>query len=683
MIRFMERSAAWLSPSVGGKTVNRGWTFSAADRAACQPKLTYIPGMAFPPGFLDELRARVSLSDIVGRKVSLKRRSGAEYAGLCPFHNEKSPSFTVNDKKGFYHCFGCGEHGDAVGFVMKTEGMSFPESVEKLAREVGLPVPRATPQERERAEQASTLQQVVEQAARWFQKQLRLPVGRQGLDYLRGRGLSDETIDDFRLGFSPDSRDGVIGALKREGATIDKIVEAGLAIQPEDAHREPYDRFRGRVMFPINDRRGRVIAFGGRVIGPGEPKYLNSPETPLFHKGANLYCLDRARVAVTKDQPVIVAEGYMDVIALHVAGFTGAVAPLGTALTEGQLGEVWKLADEPYLCFDGDNAGRRAAQRGADRALPLLRAGKSLRFIAMPAGEDPDSLLRARGPSAIESVLKLARPLSGVVWDMDTEGKPTDTPERRASLQRAIQQRVDQIADPVVRDYYRSDMKARLNKMRQADGQAWWGGGPGGGQGGQRRPFRGQPGAPVAPFPPGTASRQAHIEPGGSRQIWALLGALVERPTMLHQLQDEVWRLPIVNQDAARLQRGLLDALSLLPEGVDPAADDAVAGAAAEGTPLEAEVIADHLQRNGLTEIAETAREKALKVFRTDPTDADGWMDQWRRAARHLIQLTGRPEELKRAEAAFAENPSEENWLHLQSILELQKRESIEASAAT
>jgi DNA primase len=421
-----------------------------------------------------------------------------------------------------------------------------------------------------------------------------------------------------------------------------------------------------------------VIAFGGRVIGPGEPKYLNSPETPLFHKGANLYCLDRARVAVTKDQPVIVAEGYMDVIALHIAGFTGAVAPLGTALTEGQLGEVWKLADEPYLCFDGDNAGRRAAQRGADRALPLLKAGKSLRFLALPAGEDPDSLLRARGPAAIESVLKLARPLSDVIWDMETEGKPTDTPERRASLQRALQQRVDQIADPVVRDYYRSDMKARLNKMRQADGQGWWGNS--GGQTGQRRPFRkGQPGAPVAPFPPGTASRLAHIEPAGARQVWALLGALVERPTMLHQLQDEVWRLPIANQDAARLQRGLLDALSLLPEGVDPAADDALAGS----TPLEAGVIADHLKRNGLSEIAETAREKALKVFRTDPTDGDGWMDQWRRAAKHLLQMTGRPEELKHAEAAFAENPSEENWQHLQSILELQKRESIEASAAT
>src|SRR5215510_11256706 len=490
--------------------------------------------MAFPPGFLDELRARLSLAEIIGRKVSLKRKSGAEYSGLCPFHNEKTPSFTVNEKKGFFYCFGCHEKGDAVGFVMKTEGLSFPEAVEKLAREVNLPVPRATPAERERAERVSTLQQVVEEAARWFQKQLRLPVGRQGLDYLRGRGLEDAVIDDFRLGFAPDSRDGLLAYLKRENVPIDKIVEAGLAIQPEDNNREPYDRFRGRVMFPINDRRGRVIAFGGRVMGAGEPKYLNSPETPLFHKGANLYCLDRARQAATKDQPVIVAEGYMDVIALHGAGFAGAVAPLGTALTEGQLGELWKLADEPYLCFDGDNAGRRAAARAAERALPLLRAGKSLRFLALPAGEDPDSLIRTRGPEAIRRVLDLARPLSDVVWDMETEGRVTDTPERRASLERAVEQRVAGIGDPVVRDYYRTEMRNRLNRLRRADAAAWQ---PG------RRPFRG-PGPEPAPFAAGAAARRASTDLDGSRQERALLGALIERPAMLHVLAEDLAALP-------------------------------------------------------------------------------------------------------------------------------------------
>ena len=599
--------------------------------------------------------------------MSLKRRSGAEYAGLCPFHNEKTPSFTVNDKKGFFYCFGCHEKGSAIDFVIKTEGLSFPEAVEKLAREVNLPVPRATPAERERADRASTLQQVVEMAAQWYQKQLRLPVGRQGLDYLRGRGLSDAVIDQFRLGFAPDSRDGVIAALKRESVPIEKIVEAGLAIQPED-RREPYDRFRGRVMFVINDRRGRAIAFGGRVMGAGEPKYLNSPETPLFHKGANLYCLDLARQAVTKDQPVIVAEGYMDVIALHGAGFGGAVAPLGTALTEGQLAELWKLADEPYLCFDGDNAGRRAMSRAAERALPLLRAGKSLRFLALPAGEDPDSLIRTRGPDALRRTLDLARPLSDVVWEMETAGKSTDTPERRASLQRSVEQRVAEIADPVVRDYYRTEMRSRLNRMRRPEAPAW--------QPGSRRPFR-RPGDPEpAPFAAGAAARRSGSDLDGSRQERVLLGALIERPALLHILAEDLANLPIANPELIRLRSGLLDALSLVPSGVDPAADEA-----AGDTSLEAQLIEQHLERTGLGRLAASARQKAREAFRDDPADADGWVGQWRRAARHMSQLQADPEELKRAEEALADDMSEENLRRLQAILDRMRRESVESNA--
>ena len=627
--------------------------------------------MAFPPGFLDELRARVSLSDIVGRKVSLKRRSGSEYAGLCPFHNEKTPSFTVNDKKGFFHCFGCGEHGDAIGFVMKTEGLGFPDAVEKLAREANLPVPRATPQERERAERASTLQQVVEMAANWFQKQLRLPVGRQGLDYLRGRGLSDATLDDFRLGFAPDSRDGLLAALKREGVPVDKIVEAGLAIQPEERGRDAYDRFRGRVMFTINDRRGRVIAFGGRVMGQGEPKYLNSPETPLFHKGANLYCLDRARVAATKDQPVIVAEGYMDVIALHGAGFTGAVAPLGTALTEGQLAELWKLADEPYLCFDGDNAGRRAAQRAAERALPLLRAGKSLRFLALPGGEDPDSLIRARGREAIESVLKLARPLSDMVWDLETDGKPGDTPERRASIRRGLMQRADEIADPDVRGFYRTEFRERLDKLYGGQRKPW----VPGGNFGARRPVPGRFGDRPAPFAAGMAARRADAALESSPEARALLGALIQRPAMLHVLAEELAHLSIPDGDLDRLRSALLDALALLPSGVDPAAEEAVGG----DTPLEERLILEHLQRCGLGGLAAAARDKALRVFRDDPRDPDGWISQWRHAASELGRRLAGPEELKQAEAALAENPSQENWENLQAILTRMRRERLDS----
>ncbi len=617
--------------------------------------MSYIQDMAFPPGFLDELRARLSLSDIVGRKVALKRRSGSEYAGLCPFHNEKTPSFTVNDKKGFYHCFGCGEHGDAVGFVMKTEGLSFPEAVEKLAREVGLPVPRATPQERERAERASSLQQVVEEAARWFQKQLRLPVGRHGLDYLRGRGLSDDVIDDFRLGFAPDSRDGLLAALKREGVPVDRIVEAGLAIQPEEHGREPYDRFRGRVMFTINDRRGRAIAFGGRVMGTGEPKYLNSPETPLFHKGANLYCLDRARVAATKDQPVIVAEGYMDVIALHGAGFTGAVAPLGTALTEGQMGELWKLADEPYLCFDGDNAGRRAAQRAAERALPLLRAGKSLRFLALPSGEDPDSLIRGRGIPAIEGVLKLARPLSDVVWDMETEGKPADTPERRANIRRALLQRADQIADPDVRGYYRADFRSRLDKA-YGQRRVPWTPGP-------RRNYPPRFGDKPAPFAAGMAARQA-ADTDRFQEHRALLGALIERPALLHVLAEDLHHLALPGGDLDRLRDALLHALALVPSGVDPAAEEAVGG----DTPLEESLILEHLHRSGLAGVAAAAQAKARLVFHDAVGDPEGWVDQWRHAAQRLAQLKADQEELERAQEALAQDMSEENLQWFRSI---------------
>ncbi|MFO1160100.1 MAG: DNA primase [Reyranellaceae bacterium] len=623
--------------------------------------------MAFPPGFLDELRSRLTLSEIVGRKVSLRRKSGAEYLGLCPFHNEKTPSFTVNDRKSFFHCFGCGEHGDAVGFVMKTENLSFPEAVEKLAREVGLAVPRETPAERERAERAATLHDVVEQAARWFQKQLRLPVGRQGLDYLRGRGLNDATIDDFRLGFAPDSRDGLMGNLQRDGVPVDKLIEAGLAIRPEDG-RPAYDRFRGRVMFPIADRRGRVIAFGGRVMGPGEPKYLNSPETPLFHKGANLYCLDRARLA--KDQPVIVAEGYMDVIALHGAGFTGAVAPLGTALTEGQLGELWKLADEPCLCFDGDNAGRRAAGRAAERALPLLRAGKSLRFLALPAGEDPDSLIRVRGAAAMQRALDLARPLADVIWDIETQGKPADTPERRASVQRAVERRVAEIADPVVRDYYRADMKGRFARLWRSESRA--------GRTGEwrrRRPSDREP----APFAAGAAARQAGVDLDESRQQRILLGALLERPALLHILAEELAELPIGNSELSRLRQGLLDALSLAPSGLDPAAADALA----DSDPLlEVRLIEEHLERTGLGRIAATARAKARTVFRDGSSSPDDWVGQWRRAALHLGRLAGDPVELKQAEQALAEDLNEENLHRLRSVLDRMRRIPGDSDAA-
>ena len=414
--------------------------------------------MSFPPRFLDELRDRTALVDLIGRKVSLQRR-GREHTGLCPFHKEKTPSFTVNEEKGFYHCFGCGQHGDAISFVMETESLSFPEAVERLANAAGMEVPRATPEEVQREKQRGGLLEAVEAATVWFERRLRGPEGKVALDYFTWRGLDSETIARFRLGYAPVLGRGEASRLSadllQQGFEIETMVEAGLLNVPEDG-RPPYDFFRGRAMFPITDRRGRVIAFGGRVIGDGEPKYLNTRDTPLFDKRRTLYNLANAREACRDAPEMIVAEGYMDVIALDRGGFPAAVAPLGTALTEEQIEALWKLIDEPLLCFDGDNAGRRAAGRAADRALPLLKPGKSIRIAFMPQGEDPDSMLSDQGPAAIRNVLDGARPLAEVVWEMERDAAPADTPERIAGLKARLRQKAATISDPIVREQYRN-----------------------------------------------------------------------------------------------------------------------------------------------------------------------------------------------------------------------------------
>ncbi len=333
--------------------------------------------MAFPPRFLEDIRDRVGLADVVGRRVKLIRK-GREHLGLCPFHTEKTPSFTVNEDKGFYHCFGCGAHGDVISFIQNTENLSFPEAVEQLAGMAGLAMPEETPEERARMQRQAGLAEAAEAAAHWFAARLRDAAGKAALGYLAERGVDDAALRRFRLGFAPDSREALKQALTGQGFTEAVLVEAGLLIQPEDG-RPSYDRFRGRVIFPIADRKGRVVAFGGRILEGDGPKYLNSPETPLFHKGRMLYNMDHAVPAARDGAEVVVAEGYMDVIALDRAGFHAAVAPLGTALTEDQIAALWKLSDEPVLCFDGDEAGGRAAARAADRALPLLRCGPASR----------------------------------------------------------------------------------------------------------------------------------------------------------------------------------------------------------------------------------------------------------------------------------------------------------------
>jgi DNA primase len=407
--------------------------------------------MAFPPRFLEDLRSRVSIIDVVGRRVRLIRKGRGEATGLCPFHNEKTPSFTVSEDKGFFHCFGCGAHGDVIGFVMRSQGLEFPQAVERLAGEAGMDVPRETPQDRERAERQATLGGAVEFAAKFFEQQLRASVGRAGLEYFKRRGLTDDTL---RLK----------AALEKAGIPEAIAVEAGLLVKPEDGGHS-YDRFRGRVMFPILDRKGQVIAFGGRILDQGEPKYLNSPETPLFHKGRVLYGLSHAQKMAREKNEIIVVEGYMDVIALAQAGISNAVAPLGTALTEEQIELLWRLAQEPILCFDGDNAGQRAAARAADRAIPLLKPGLSLRFAWMPRGEDPDSLVRAKGAAGFRTELDRNEPLVDVLWQQVLADRPLDTPERRAGFRKDLAAAVSRIADKSVAEAYRQEVHRRLDEL--------------------------------------------------------------------------------------------------------------------------------------------------------------------------------------------------------------------------
>ena len=536
--------------------------------------------MAFPPEFLDEIRARVALAGVVGRRVKLTRR-GREHVGLCPFHNEKTPSFTVSDDKGFFHCFGCGEHGDVISFVTRTEGLSFPEAVERLAGEAGLPMPRETPGERAAAHRRTGLIEVLETVTVWFEAQLKARSGEAARAYLTGRGLRPETVSAFRLGFAPDRRGALREAMHAKGIDDDQLAEAGLIKQPEGGGT-PRDYFFDRVIFPITDRRGRVIAFGGRAMGDSPAKYLNSPETPLFHKGHVLYNLARARQAAHDTGELIVAEGYMDVIGLAQAGFPAAVAPLGTALTEEQIAELWRLTNEPILCLDGDEAGRRAGYRAALRALPALRPGNSLRFAILPAGDDPDSLVRTQGSTAMRTVLDEARPLSDVLWLMATEGRRLDTPERQAGLIATLDEQVRMIADETVRKAYRAAINGRL---QDKFGYGPWGyvprSGPwtrarAGGRGKRwperhrRGPGAGQIGRSVVRPGPvlGASGLDARQEPGVGRRRHeqVLLAALVNHPAQIAENAEELAHIELGSQDFCDFCQALVDLAARDPD---------------------------------------------------------------------------------------------------------------------
>ena len=410
------------------------------------------------PAFLDELRARITLSTIVGRSVRLTK-AGNEYKACCPFHQEKTPSFWVNDQKAFYHCFGCGAHGDAIRFLTETSGLSFMDAVKELADAAGMELPKPEPAEVARQQRSAGLIDVTEAAARHFEQSLAGAAGAAARSYLDQRGVSPETRTAFRVGFAPDERNGVGKALAETGT--ERLVEAGLLIQVED--KAPYDRFRGRVMIPIRDPRGRVIAFGGRILGPGEPKYLNSPDTPLFDKGRVLFNLDRAAPASRQTGRLLVVEGYMDVLALDQAGIREAVAPMGTAITEQQLELLWRQVDEPILCFDGDSAGMRAAGRAAERALPQLSPGKQLRIALLPDKQDPDDFIRNRGREAFEQLLSAALPLAEFVYATERAKIDPVRPEQRAILRKRLEEVAQSCTDRLVGDEFARSFRSLFN----------------------------------------------------------------------------------------------------------------------------------------------------------------------------------------------------------------------------
>jgi DNA primase len=419
--------------------------------------------MRFGEDLLEEISRRTDLVRLIGRRVKLQRK-GRVFWGLCPFHKEKSPSFKVDNERRNYHCFGCGAGGDAFKWLTETEGLKFPEAVERLAGEAGVNLPAASAAEEAGASRRKSLFDVVALAAEFYREQLRGTGGASARRYLESRGLTPEACERFGLGYAPVRNSPLLAWLRSKAVEMTSIVEAGLA-RPAEDDRGPRDFFFDRVMFPIADIRGRIVAFGGRGLTPdAKPKYINTGETPLFSKGRLLYNLNRAREAARKGAPLIVAEGYMDVIALVEAGFHGAVAPLGTALTEDQLALLWREAPEPVLCFDGDDAGLRAAKRASHLALPHLTPGQSLRFVFLPKGDDPDSLIRAQGGEAFRRLLAKAQPLAEVLWTGETEGRDFSTPERRAGLEAELNRLTQLIRDPKIADYYRREFTDRVFK---------------------------------------------------------------------------------------------------------------------------------------------------------------------------------------------------------------------------
>jgi DNA primase len=640
--------------------------------------------MRFTPQFLDELRARLSVSEVVGKRVKLKK-AGREWKGLSPFQQEKTPSFYVNDQKGFYHDFSSGKHGDIITFVMETDGLPFTEAVERLANMAGMPLPAVTPDAARHEQRRKSLHDVMELAARFFAETLASRVGAKARGYLADRAIAPATQLQFRLGYAPPPPDRF--ALKEHlgklGVSVDDMIETGLLVAGNDIP-VPYDRFRDRVMFPITDLRGYVIAFGGRALEKDVPaKYLNSPETPLFHKGDNLYNHQAARKATHDGSALIVVEGYVDVIAMVTAGLAGAVAPLGTALTENQLALLWKMADEPILCFDGDKAGQKAAYRAADLALPFLAPGKSLRFALLPEGQDPDDLVRSGGRGAIEEVIAAARPLADVIWLRELEGGSFVTPERRAALEARINELSSGIRDEVVRRYYRQDLAERLQRTFAPEGAR--GGGfagrgnfrsqpsrsfqPRGGGGANRFAGQGRRGGSIpTSLPSGpyqAASPQLAASPimrgqrsAISRREALILQSLINHPWLLHDHLEEVAALELAHPEVHKLRAGIIAAFANdHHHSTDPSE--------------QAEKMRADLDRSGFSPLLQRVERaittQAVFGVRNDAA-RDDVLATWNQLVVLHRQWHSLLRELKDAELALGEDPSEANLAWLRDV---------------
>ena len=612
--------------------------------------------MRFSPSFLDEIRARVPVSEVVRRKVKLAKQ-GREWRGLSPFNAEKTPSFYVNDQKGFFHDFSSGKHGDGFTFLMETEGLSFPEAVERLAGLAGLPMPVETKEQREADARRATLGDALEWAAEFFEKQLAAPAGREARAYLDRRQISAASRARFRLGYAPADRHALRDHLAARGATVETMIEAGLLIHGEDI-AVPFDRFRNRVMFPICDRAGRVIAFGGRAMeAEAQAKYLNSPETPLFHKGATLYNLHNARKAAHETGSVIAVEGYVDVIALDAAGVHNAVAPLGTALTPDQCGLLWRMAEEPVLCFDGDKAGLKAAFRAVDTALPLIGAGRSLRFVLLSGGMDPDELLRAGGRTAVAQALASTLPLVDLLWMRETDGLVLDTPERRAGLERRLREAAGQIADETLRRHYQQELTDRLAKLLGRDPSRFsngrsagsgrdytprWNGAPG--RAGAGGPLRVGPSLANSPLFRGVSA------PIAPREGLILL-ILMNHPEVLAERVDEIAELDFASPEAIALR----DALVRWRE------------AGGEETQL----LANFIEENGLSaaagRLSGMVAHAVLWSVRPEAAPADA-AESLRQALVLHRRARALNRELREVEARLADNPNERDAARLRDI---------------